>query len=232
MSLFHAAMIECPSCGTEAEIERSSSVNADLRPDLRAEILDGSFQSHICIKCGAQLRLPPHLTVMELSKSLWVAVEPASLLNDWQATEDEIWNVYDRAFGEKAPASAREIAAGIKPRLVFGWPALRETLLCPDLGLDDITLELVKIAILRNVDEPPMADETELRLVGADAETLNFVWFASISESRLAELAVPRAIYDNIAADPAPWAALRENFTNVFFVDLRRLVAGPEPVDA
>jgi hypothetical protein len=232
MSIFHKAHIECPTCSTPADIERSASVNADLRPDLRAAILDGTFQSVLCAKCGARLRLPPHLTFMELGKSLWVAVEPASLLPDWEKIEDGVWKTYTRAFGDAAPPSARAIGAGIKPRLVFGWAALRETLICTDLSLDDITLELLKIAILRNVDESPMADETELRLVGGNATELHFAWFESISEQRLAELAVPRAAYDGIAADPAPWAALRDILTGVFFVDLRRMIASPDVAEA
>ena len=33
---------------------------------------------------------------------------------------------------------------GFQPRLVFGWPALREKLLCASLSLNDVDLELLK----------------------------------------------------------------------------------------
>lgn len=57
---------------------------------------------------------------------------------------------------------------------MFGWAALREKLICQDLGVDDTTLEFLKMAIMRDVERPPVADETELRLTGGDVDTLEF----------------------------------------------------------
>ena len=57
------------------------------------------------------------------------------------------------------------------------------------------------MAIMRNVDEPPMADETELRLVGGDSENLEFQWVVTLTEQVLAELTTPRDIYDGIVED-------------------------------
>ena len=36
------------------------------------------------------------------------------------------------------------------------WPALREKVVCQDAGLDDVELELTKMAILRNVAGSPI----------------------------------------------------------------------------
>ena len=228
MSIFHTATIACPNCGTEAEVQRSASVNADLRPDLRAAILDGSFQATACPNCGTKLRLPPHLTYLELGRQTWIAVEPANQIEDWDAIEDSVWSVYDRAFGSGAPPAVRDLAGDVRPRLVFGWPALREKLIATDLGLDDITLELLKMSIMRHVNGPPLADETELRLIGGDGDKLQFVWFHQVSEERLAALEVPRDVYDSIVADPDTWAPLRQRLQGVFLVDLRRFIAGPD----
>jgi CpXC protein len=228
MSIFHPATLTCSQCGTEASVERSASVNADLRPDLRAAILDGSFQATECAKCGAKLRLPPHLTYLELDRNTWIAAEPASQIEDWNKIEDDVWPVYDRAFGSGAPQVVRKLTARVRPRLVFGWPALREKLIAADLSLDDITLELLKMSILRHVDGPPLADETELRLIGAEGDALSFAWFHQVSEEQLARLDVPRDAYDGITADAQTWAPLRAKFEGVFLVDLRRFIAGPE----
>jgi len=228
MSIFHTATIVCPTCNTPAEVDRSASVNADIRPDLRAAIVDGSFQATTCEKCGTKLRLPPHLTYLELGRKLWIAAEPSTMLEDWAGVEDSIWNVYSRAFGEEASPAARELAIGVKPRLVFGWPAFREKLICADLGLDDVTLELLKMSIMRNVNNPPMADETELRLVGGTPEELEFAWIETVPEERVAALKVPRDVYDSIVENPEPWEELRAKFDQVFLVDLRRLIAGRE----
>jgi hypothetical protein len=228
MSIFHPVTVTCSACKAQSQFERCASVNADRRPDLRAAILAGAFQAESCASCGTALRLPPHFTYIEIGRKTWIAAEPASILESWPDVEDEISDVYSRSFGEDAPASGQDLAEGLQARLVFGWPAFREKLICADLGLDDVTLELLKMAIMRDVEKPPMADETELRLVGGDAENLEFVWFVTLSEQRLVSLTVPREIYDDIAAEPEPWAVARGNFEDVFLVDLRRLIAGPE----
>ena len=232
MSMFHPATITCPKCGTEMTVERNASVNADRRPGLRAAILDGSFQATECAKCHAAMRLPPHLTYIDVGRGNWIAAEPATMLEQWPEVEEEVFDVYARAFGDEAPAAARELGEGLRPRLVFGWAALREKLICEDLRLDDTTLELLKMAIMRDVDSPPAADETELRLVGGDAENLAFQWIVTRSERPIAALSVPRDVYDGIVESPDPWEVARGKFENVFLVDLRRLIAGAETARA
>ncbi len=227
MSIFHSAMATCKKCGSKTEVERCASVNAYLRPDLRAEIIDGSFQAAACGKCGTPLRLPPHLTYLDVSRRQWIMAEPAGLIEDWPAVEADARATYERSFGAAATAAAKALGKGLSSRLVFGWPALREKLVCADLGLDDVTLELLKMAIMRNVDNPPLADETELRLVGGDAQKLEFAWVVAATEERLTTLDVPRDIYDGIAEDAEAWAPARAKFEGQLLVDLRRLIAGP-----
>jgi CpXC protein len=231
MSIFHAASLNCPQCGTVAQVERTASVNADRRPDLREAIKDGTFQAVECEKCGTPLRLPPHFTYLDVGRGSWILVEPPSLLEQWPTVEDEVFEVYDHAFGESAPEIAQDIGADLLPRLVFGWMALREKLICQDLDLDDTTLELLKMAIMRDVNEPPIADQTELRLVGGDETQLHFLWVETALERGIAGLSVPRDIYGSIIQDPAPWEGARAKFENVFLVDLRRLIEGPEDPD-
>jgi hypothetical protein len=95
----------------------------------------------------------------------------------------------------------RQIGEGLRPRLVFGWAALREKLICQDLGVDDTTLEFLKMAIMRDVERPPVADETELRLTGGDVDTLEFQWIATLAKKPIAALSVPRDIYDGITEE-------------------------------
>ncbi len=85
------------------------------------------------------------------------------------------------------------------------------------------------MAVMRDVNHPPLADATELRLVGGDDAQLHFLWMETALERGVAGLSVPRAIYDSIVKEPGPWAAARAKFENVFFVDLRRLIYGADP---
>lgn len=226
MSLFHPAVTTCPKCGTKAEVKRVGSVNADRRPEYREAILDGSFQAVACAHCGEKLRFPPHLVYLDIGRNSWIAVEPVNLTGQWETVENEVFDVFDRGFGPSAPKAAQELGQFLRPRLVFGWAALREKLRCQDLGLDDTTLELLKMAIMRQVDEPPAADQTELRLVAGDEATLRFQWIECETESALAELDVPRDVYDEIVEQADGWALARGKFTGALLVDVKRMLTG------
>ncbi len=226
MSVFNQATAICGKCGAENVVKLAASVNADRRADLRAAILDGSFQATKCEKCGTALRLPAHLTYLDIGRGQWILVETSELLPHWQEAEQEAQTAYDLAFGPDAPEEAREIGEGLKPRLVFGWFALREKLIAAEFSLDDITLELLKMSIIANVGGAPMADQSELRLTGGDAEQLHFAWIVGNTEQVLATLDVAREEYDAIEDDAEDWAALRADLTAHLFVDIQRSLSG------
>lgn len=215
-------------CRAEIEVDLAASVNADRRPDLRDAILDGSFQAQDCPECGGLLRLPAHLTYIDIGRRQWILVQSADALERWRAEEVEAQGIFEQNFGAGAPEFSREIGEGLIPRLVFGWPALREKLVVAELALDDATLEMLKIQVMRNVPEAPIADETEFRLTGGGAGMLDFSWLDSGTEALLSSLAVPRTAYDDIAEEAEDWASLRANFAGKLFVDLKRLVAGSD----
>jgi hypothetical protein len=230
MSIFHPARLTCSVCGTVNTVERNASVNADRRPDLRQAIIDGTFQAEVCTKCATGLRIDPHLTYLDLRHGLWIGATAPSELDNWPAIEADTRVTYDSSFGKDAPQTGRSVGEGLSPRLVFGWSALREKLICASLGLDDVVVEMVKMAVLRNVDDAPIADQTELRLMSGDEAMLNFMWINTLSEERLSALAVPRDLYDGIR-DDALWLPMRVTYDGALFVDLNRFVRGTPVAD-
>jgi hypothetical protein len=226
MSIFLDATATCGKCGAKVAIDLAASVNAVRRPDLRAAILDGSFQSATCAQCGGQMRLPAHLTYLDVKRGQWILVQTAEALENWKQEETEAHDIFEQNFGSEAPPASRDIGADLVPRLVFGWPALREKLICSDLAVDDTTLELLKMAVMRSVPDAPIADQTELRLVGGEGDALKLQWITSATEAPLAGLAVPREAYDDIAVGTAAWAAVRATFEGHMFVDVKRLMSG------
>lgn len=227
MSLFNQVTAECPKCGAEIHAEAVASINADRRPDLRQQIMDALFQAETCASCGTEFRLPPSFTYVDQARGQWLITYPADEVVNWPALEEQAAIVFARAYGVDAPPAAREIGATLTPRIAFGWPAVREKLICRDLDLDDVTLELLKIAVMRTVQRPPFADTTELRLVGTEDGELKLAWLDSTTEASLAVLPVPRDIYDDIAGDTAAWAGLREQLAGHAFADLNRLLVAP-----
>lgn len=227
MSLFNHATVTCPHCAAQFDVEVVASINADRRPDLRQQIIDGTFQAATCPKCATRFRLPPAFTYVDVGRGQWVLAYADYELENWPVLETQAATVFARSYGDEAPAAAREIGAGLTQRITFGWPALREKLIAHEMTLDDVTLELLKIAVMRNVQKPPFADETELRLVGPDDGALKLAWLDRTGERTLASLTVQRDIYDDIAFDKAAWADLRTQLAGHSFVDVDRLLVAP-----
>src|SRR5262245_13752711 len=231
MSLFNTVSVACPSCGSPVKFNAAFSVNADRRPDLRAAIIDGSFQREACPKCNTEFRLDPEFTYVNVGRGQWIAAFPVAKLDQWKQLDDQTRAMFAKAYGDKASAAAREIGAGMQPRLVFGWAALREKLVAAEKGFDDVILELAKAALVRGLDNPPLESGTELRLAGIDGDNLAIAWLTSAGEQVKEILRVPRSLYDEIAADPAGCAALQESLTSGAFVDVGRFLL-PEAVAA
>jgi hypothetical protein len=228
MSVFLSVTATCAKCGKPAETELAASVNADRREDLRAAIIDGSFQSLVCSSCGTTIRLPAHLTYIDIGRGQWILVEDTDRLEQWYETENEATSLYDQAFGRLAPPLQRQMGAGIDARLVFGWTALREKLIAKQAGLNDGILEVLKISVLRNVPAPPLNDRTELRLidVGDDGKLL-LRWVNGLTEEGIVDLPLDRELYDTLAANLAPWQALLDDVRSGLFVDMNRLLISP-----
>jgi|SRR5689334_3449797 len=223
MSLLLEAKAICQGCGAAMPSRLAASVNADRRPDLRDDIMAGAFQAEICPGCGAKLRFPLHLSYIDNLRGQWILAEGAEAAPNWRNIETEARLIFNDAHGPGSPLVARELGRGLVPRVVFGWASLREKLLVRELNLDDLTLELLKMVILREIPDPPLADQNELRLTGADEEQLHLAWIESASETELLGLSVPREAYTAIETDSVPWLALRQSFADAYFVDFRRL---------
>ena len=228
MSIFNRYTVQCPECGTEQTIALVASVNADRRPDLREQILRHEFQAQTCVSCAASFRLPPRFTYQHFAQQLWVIVVPRTDLPKWQELDAETTEIFATNYGPDSPPLAQQIGREISPRLAFGWPAIREKLVARAAGLDDVDLELTKMAVIRQVPGSPLTDDTELRLDRVEGDTLVLAWVEGVAEAPLKALRVPRGLYDEIAADTTAWAPLRAQLAGHAFVDLNRLLLPAE----
>jgi hypothetical protein len=227
MSIFRTASVTCPSCRTAFEYDLVHSVNAGRRPDLREAVLDRSFQRVNCAQCGTPFRIEPEFSYMDQPRGQFLAVWPAAHAKDWADYEQRSREAFATAYGKSAPPEAREIGDKLTARMVFGWQGLNEKLLAADLGVDDVTLELAKLAVLRGLDSAPSPAAHELRLLGADAKQLVFGWFRTGEDQLLEEVAVARGLLDEIRRDAPAWKDLRAELESGMFVDFRRLFLVP-----
>lgn len=224
MSLLQTEAVRCPHCGEVSDVDVVYSVYADRRPDLRQAVLDDSLQRETCPHCGAGFRIEPVLTFLDMSRKLWLLLQPAENLTLWPELEQSARTTFDMAYGQRAMPAAQALGAGLQTRVTFGWPALREKVLCTEHGVDDVSLELTKLALIRSQPELRLSDDVELRLTEVGREQLVFSWIHATSEQVEDELLVPRQVYDGIAANRGPWEALRLELTAGPFVDVHRLL--------
>jgi predicted RNA-binding Zn-ribbon protein involved in translation (DUF1610 family) len=224
MSRIHTESFPCPKCGQTIEFGVIASVNADRRPDLRQAILDNTFQVGKCPQCGESFRLEPDLTYLDAARKQWILVLPADQFASWPSLEQNARSAFDRTYGAEAGEVAQELGRSLQARIAFGWPALREKVMCVEHGLDDATLELLKMAIIRSMDDSPLEDTTELRLIEVAGDELVLYWLKATVEQAVESLRAPRALYDSILADPANWQDLRAEVTAGPFVDVTRLL--------
>jgi len=227
MSMFQTEKVSCPSCGSAVDFTVVYSVNADRRPDLRAAIIDSSFQRQDCPACGKAFRLEPEMTYIHVAGKQWILCQPFSKIVAWNELEEQARSTFALAYGPTVSQGAQAIGRDLQVRITFGWAALREKLVCAQRGLDDVTLDLLKFALLRDLDDSPLADDTELRLVDIKEDQIVLAWIQAATEQFVETMEVPRELYDDIAADQAGWQDLRSELAAGPFVDLRRLLIQP-----
>ena len=226
MSLFRSTAIACPSCGADIAFDECDSVNADRRPDLREAILDGTFQTVPCPDCGEIVRMEPQFNYLEVGAGLWIAVFPGRMMPDYIEVEDAITEVFETSYGSRALPSAREIGEGLDVRLVFGWPALVEKLVLRAAGLDDTTVELLKLDLMRRLPQADMGPGRELRVTSVEGDALNFAWILTEQEVPMDGFAADRTLYDVIDEAPEAWAPIRAQLADGPFVDMQKLFMG------
>jgi endogenous inhibitor of DNA gyrase (YacG/DUF329 family) len=226
MSVFNTTKIPCPACGATVTFNLVQSVNAVRRPDLRAAILDRSFQRQPCPSCGTAFRVEPQFTYLDIKRKQFFAVWPASNLPQWKEFEARSQAAYDKAFGPGTDGAA--LAGNLLARCVFGWLGLNEKLIAAEHGIDDVELEMAKLATLRKLGDIKLGADREFRLVGATDDELIVGWLRTSTEEIDDEYSVPRQLLKDIQAEPEKWAALRADVSGGMFVDYRRLLFGKE----
>lgn len=230
MSLFTVEQVTCPNCGTIAEMEIFSSVNGDRRVDLTEAILAGTIQTHTCKKCDTEFRVEPSINYLSVGEGLWMMARPLSAMAHWKDEEEAASTAFEEAYGSGAPDAAKEIGELLTVRLSFGWPAFREKVLIAQHGLRDVSVEMMKLAILRNRPGNPLAPGVELRLVTVRGDQFEMGWLDAITNTPLELFTAQRSLYDEVDGGEA-WANLAAKLSAGSFVDTQRLTIVPQPME-
>jgi hypothetical protein len=160
---------------------------------------------------------------MDMRRGQFLAVWPSQAVEEFETYEQRSRSSFEHAYGADAPPEAQDIGRLLTPRIVFGWIALNEKLIAQAGGVDDVLLELAKLAIIRtDTDGPGLGVGTELRLIGVEEDKLVLGWFPRGSEELTDVVAVSKNLLQEIDAQPEQWQDLREELAKSYFVDYRR----------
>lgn len=222
MSIFRTVDLACPACDSPVSFDLVYSVSADRRPDLRAAILDGSFQRESCPACAKPFRVDPEFSYMDIARGQYIGVWPVSSRSEWRACAGKTQEVYEQTLGARATPEAQELGRRLEPRVVFGWPALVEKILAKQAGIDDRTLEVAKVAVMRSSEEVPLPGAEEFRLVGEKDGDFVLAWVSQGGDQQTGTVKVPRKLIADIEAAPDTWKALRDAIAEGLVVDFQR----------
>jgi hypothetical protein len=221
MSILRPLTFHCSACLHPISTGVYDSINAARRPDLREAILADTLHALDCGGCGKPMRVPPSLVYLDIPGELVVVAFPAEDRAEWAAAVADGQRTLDAAFGHGPGA---EILAQSTVRVVFGWAALREKIVIQDAGLDDVDVEITKMAILRTSASLPVFDELDLRLIATKEGAMRMAWVDVETSERIERLTVPADAVSSVQPRSEGWSSLREELSSTPYVDLSRFV--------
>lgn len=150
MSLNTQEKVRCPKCGCLNEITLWQSLTVSDSEDLKELLLKGELNVLRCNDCGAKALVPTPLLYHDEQKKLMLSFLPAQNAEDAKKQFDAIKSS-SRKSGEL------ETLKGYNLRYVYDYNSLLEKLLIFDSGLNDKTIEVIKLMVL--LQEPETADK-------------------------------------------------------------------------
>lgn len=157
--------IVCPQCSEEAEAKLYLSVNVTNSPDLKNDLISGKLVNHRCEVCGSESHLAYPILYNDMKKRVMVYLIP----------EVDCFQLADKQLEEKYSD-----VSGVTKRIVPDFNSLKEKIFIYDCGLDDMAVEITKLAISQTVAKKLGYDKIEqgyLSLYNSEENTMGFTFF-------------------------------------------------------
>ncbi len=154
MSKLRITEFKCPQCGATGEYKVWDSINVDLNPELKEGLLSGELYDWKCPGCGQEYQLPYGTIYHDMKRNYLILYSPEPGKEDrYSPMQKEIASL----FGH-----------GYTVRSVYGYPNLKEKITILDEGLDDITIEVIKLTLKDKVLPEWKGDNKKLYLCGVN----------------------------------------------------------------
>ena len=136
MSLCETILITCQKCREDGAFNVWNSVNADLDPEIKKSVIDGSAFVFKCPHCGTTTYVNYDMLYHDMRKRFMVFCN---------YKDDAAQNTFDNLTSyDEDSHEFKLIQNGYKMRLVRNHNELREKVMIAEAGLDDRIIEIFK----------------------------------------------------------------------------------------
>lgn len=194
MSICKKEEVQCPVCGTTGEFEMWTSLNTQLNPEKKEQLLSGALFQYICPHCGKSFNIdyPMLYHQMEDQIMIYYVVQK----EDIQMVEEQ----FRGEFGDEETEITKVLKEDMNSylyRIVGSQRELMEKIRIFDAGKDDRVVELVKRIISDAVaDKNPEQGDVNLYYLEEDGESL---FVAVNSKGVLGTVPIPNGMYEDMA---------------------------------
>lgn len=157
--------VVCPMCGELGKAEIYTSVNVSKDKSFRARVLDGELFSWTCPSCGYNARLTYPILYNDMKNRFMVYLIPK--VDRFQLCDKELEEKYSNL-------------RNISKRVVLDFNSFKEKIFIFESGLDDMAVELTKVAISQTVSKKLDGIEVKegyLSMYDRESNTMGFTYF-------------------------------------------------------
>ena len=157
--------VVCPMCGELGKAEIYTSVNVVKNKSCRGRVLDGSLFAWTCPSCGYNARLTYPILYNDMKNRFMVYLIPK--IDRFQLWDKELEDKYSNL-------------RNISKRVVSDFNSFKEKIFIFESRLDDMAVELTKVAISQTVSKKLGGVEVHdgyLSMYDRESNTMGFTYF-------------------------------------------------------
>ena len=151
---FTVVVTECPKCERSQSVRVRNTIDATAEPALKEALLARTSMAHVCVGCGAEYQLAYDFLYVDSERDFAIVLSQAA---------------HARGLADRVPTHP-----GPRRRLVGSWAQLVEKILVFDAELDDRVVELVKLAVCRQLIDRYADSLATLGMLPLDVSRVSF----------------------------------------------------------
>ena len=185
--------IVCPMCGEMSKADVYTSINPSVTKGVRRRALDGELFAWKCPSCGYSARLTYPILYNDMKSRFMVYFIPK--IDHFQLCDNELEEKYSNL-------------RNISKRIVPTFNSFKEKIFIFESGLDDMSVELTKLAISQTVSKKLNGAEIHdgyLSMYDRERNTMGFTYFTGekhtpyVQTARLEIYVKSKKIVDSLA---------------------------------